>query len=227
MATEPAQIRHLVDRAVRIARDQRTVTCVIVPNDLARKTPVGDAATGPRHHPLLASATRRRVVVPHRRGPAARRGDPERGRAGRDARRRGRARRRTTRCWQSPTCSAPASPRRCSARPSCPTTCRTCTGSIGLLGTKPSWDLMTELRHAADGRLELPVLGVPARGGPGARRADRPRRRACSGIRYPMESNLVGDAAATLAALLPLLAAQDRPHLARADRGATSPTGGS
>ena len=36
------------------------------------------------------------------------------------------------------------------------------------------------LRHAADGRLELPVLRVAARGGPGARRADRHRRRACS-----------------------------------------------
>src|SRR5213078_3497155 len=35
MAMEPAQVRHLIDRAVRIALDQRTVTCVIVPNDLA------------------------------------------------------------------------------------------------------------------------------------------------------------------------------------------------
>src|SRR5206468_6544618 len=34
-AMEPAQIRHLIDRAVRIALDQRTVTCVIVPNDVA------------------------------------------------------------------------------------------------------------------------------------------------------------------------------------------------
>src|SRR4051794_34179780 len=33
-ATVPAQIRHLVDRAMRIARDQRTVTCLIVPSDL-------------------------------------------------------------------------------------------------------------------------------------------------------------------------------------------------
>src|SRR5437764_7709310 len=32
---EPAQIRHLIDRAVRIALSQRTVTCIIVPNDLA------------------------------------------------------------------------------------------------------------------------------------------------------------------------------------------------
>src|SRR3954453_22266903 len=33
MATEPEQVRHLVDRAIRIARDQRTVTCLIFPND--------------------------------------------------------------------------------------------------------------------------------------------------------------------------------------------------
>src|SRR5207244_7841396 len=34
MATVPAQMRHLVDRAVRIAMAERTVTCIIVPNDL-------------------------------------------------------------------------------------------------------------------------------------------------------------------------------------------------
>src|SRR5947199_2131994 len=35
LAASPAQIRHLVDRALRIAIDQRTVTCLIVPNDVA------------------------------------------------------------------------------------------------------------------------------------------------------------------------------------------------
>ncbi|HSH66056.1 MAG TPA: thiamine pyrophosphate-binding protein, partial [Bacteroidia bacterium] len=34
MATTPSQIRHLVDRAIRIAKSQRTVTCIIIPNDL-------------------------------------------------------------------------------------------------------------------------------------------------------------------------------------------------
>src|SRR5881394_664322 len=34
MASVPAQVRHLVDRAVRIALDERTVTCIILPNDL-------------------------------------------------------------------------------------------------------------------------------------------------------------------------------------------------
>jgi pyruvate dehydrogenase (quinone) len=34
MAVSPAQVRHLVDRAMRIALDQRTVTCIIFPNDV-------------------------------------------------------------------------------------------------------------------------------------------------------------------------------------------------
>lgn len=34
MCSEPSQIRHLVDRAVRIARVHRTVTCIILPNDI-------------------------------------------------------------------------------------------------------------------------------------------------------------------------------------------------
>ncbi|MEI6948166.1 thiamine pyrophosphate-requiring protein [Paraflavisolibacter sp. H34] len=34
MATQPSQVRHLVDRAFRIALAKRTVTCIIFPNDL-------------------------------------------------------------------------------------------------------------------------------------------------------------------------------------------------
>src|SRR5690606_29462728 len=34
MATTPAQVRHLVDRAMRIARDRRAVTCIVFPNDV-------------------------------------------------------------------------------------------------------------------------------------------------------------------------------------------------
>src|SRR5919204_3784805 len=37
MAIEATQIRHLIDRAHRIALDQRTVTALIVPNDLAEE----------------------------------------------------------------------------------------------------------------------------------------------------------------------------------------------
>jgi len=37
MAVDPSQIRHLIDRAFRIAISQRTVTCIIIPNDLQIK----------------------------------------------------------------------------------------------------------------------------------------------------------------------------------------------
>jgi pyruvate dehydrogenase (quinone) len=41
-ASEPAQVRHLLDRAVRIALQERSVTCVIVPNDLQRQEAVAE-----------------------------------------------------------------------------------------------------------------------------------------------------------------------------------------
>jgi pyruvate dehydrogenase (quinone) len=46
-AMVPAQVRHLVDRAMRIARDQRAVTCIIVPHDLQELPAV---ETPPREH---------------------------------------------------------------------------------------------------------------------------------------------------------------------------------
>ena len=63
MATDPAQMRHLVDRAVRIALDQRTVTCIIVPNDLASEKAV---ETPPRKHGTIHSGVgySRPKVVP-------------------------------------------------------------------------------------------------------------------------------------------------------------------
>ena len=34
IGTVPSQVRHMVDRAVRIAQNKRSVTCIILPNDL-------------------------------------------------------------------------------------------------------------------------------------------------------------------------------------------------
>ncbi|HEX3686217.1 MAG TPA: thiamine pyrophosphate-binding protein, partial [Gaiellaceae bacterium] len=63
MATDPAQMRHLVDRAVRIALDQRTVTCIVVPNDLASEKAV---EAPPRKHGTIHSGVgySRPKVVP-------------------------------------------------------------------------------------------------------------------------------------------------------------------
>jgi pyruvate dehydrogenase (quinone) len=34
VATVPSQVRHLIDRSIRIAKSERTVTCLIIPNDI-------------------------------------------------------------------------------------------------------------------------------------------------------------------------------------------------
>jgi pyruvate dehydrogenase (quinone) len=44
MASDSSQVRHLIDRAIRIARAERTVTCVIIPNDIQNLEPVESPA---------------------------------------------------------------------------------------------------------------------------------------------------------------------------------------
>ena len=58
MATVPEQMRHLIDRGIRIALSERTPTCLIVPNDLASEKAV-DASSRPWDGALL-----RRVFGP-------------------------------------------------------------------------------------------------------------------------------------------------------------------
>src|ERR671929_1863840 len=53
MATKPAQIRHLVDRAHRIALVRRAPTCIVIPNDLA-ELPAEEEP--PREHGSVHSA---------------------------------------------------------------------------------------------------------------------------------------------------------------------------
>src|SRR5215831_3955244 len=64
MASAPEQVRHLVDRAVRIARVERTVTCIILPNDVQEL----DAVKEPPHiHASIHSSVGvcRPYVIPH------------------------------------------------------------------------------------------------------------------------------------------------------------------
>ena len=89
---------------------------------------------------------------------------------------------------------------------------------LGLLGTKPSWDLL----KGCDTFLMVgscfpysEFLPEPGK----ARGVQIDINGANLSLRYPMEVNLVGDAAATLAALLPLLNQNTDTRLAREDRG--------
>jgi len=64
MASSPEQMRHLVDRAVRIAKAERTVTCIILPNDVQEMKAVENIphVHGTIHSGYDFSAPR---IVPH------------------------------------------------------------------------------------------------------------------------------------------------------------------
>jgi len=78
------------------------------------------------------------------------------------------------------------------------------TGSIGLLGTKPSWDLMMDCDTLLMVGSSFPYSEfLPEEGQARGVQIDLDGK--MIGIRYPMEVNLVGDAAETLRALIPHL----------------------
>src|SRR5205807_3567232 len=75
------------------------------------------------------------------------------------------------------------------------------TGAIGLLGTRPSWDLMQECDTLLMVGSSFPYSEfLPEEGDARGVQIDIDGR--MLGIRYPMEVNLVGDSAETLRALM-------------------------
>jgi pyruvate dehydrogenase (quinone) len=85
------------------------------------------------------------------------------------------------------------------------------TGSIGLLGTKPSFDLMMGCDALLMVGSSFPYSEfLPKEGKARGVQIDIDGRMV--GIRYPMEVNLVGDAGETLQALLPKLARKEDRH---------------
>ncbi len=78
------------------------------------------------------------------------------------------------------------------------------TGSIGLLGSRPSWELMRDCDTLLMVGTSFPYEQfMPARGQ--ARAVEIDNQGKFIGLRYPTEVNLVGDARETLRALIPLL----------------------
>ncbi len=85
------------------------------------------------------------------------------------------------------------------------------TGSIGLLGTRPSYELMTDCDTLLVVGSNFPYTQFlpPFEGGLASVRAVQiDSDPTMVGLRYPFEVNLIGDSAATLRALLPLLQRQ-------------------
>ncbi|MHB8718370.1 MAG: thiamine pyrophosphate-requiring protein [Candidatus Dormibacteria bacterium] len=79
-----------------------------------------------------------------------------------------------------------------------------CTNSIGLLGTKPSWDMMQDADTLFVVGSSFPYANfLPPIGQARGVQVDSSAR--MLSLRYPMEVNLLGDSRVTLEALLPLL----------------------
>jgi len=201
IGTVPGQVRHMVDRAVRIAQNKRSVTCIILPNDLQLM---------PYEDPPLAHGTTHTGVgfpaeskVPDISGLRAASEILNKGEkiamlvgAG---------------CLEA-TDEVIAVADRLGAgvakallgKAAVPDDLPFVTGGLGLLGTKPSWDLMQDcdtllmVGSAFPYSEFLPKPGQ-ARGVQIDIKGDK------LSLRYPMEVNLVGDSAETLKALLPLL----------------------
>jgi len=82
------------------------------------------------------------------------------------------------------------------------------TGSIGLLGTRPSYELMTGCDTLLTVGSSFPYTQfMPEFGSARGVQIDRDQK--FIGMRYPYEVNLVGDGQATLARLIPLLARKE------------------
>jgi pyruvate dehydrogenase (quinone) len=198
---EPAQARHLVDRAVRIALDQRTVTCIIVPNDVASMK----AEEPPRAHGTVHSSvgyTRPRVVPPDealdRAAEILNAGEKVAILIGQGAMNAGDEVAETAELLGAGVAKALL------GKAALPDDLPFVTGSIGLLGTKPSWDLMMGCDTLLMVGSSFPYSEfLPPEGEAKGVQIDLDGRMV--GIRYPMDAHLVGDAKETLRALLPRL----------------------
>jgi pyruvate dehydrogenase (quinone) len=202
MASVAAQIRHLVDRACRIALAERTVTAIIIPNDLQES----DAVEEPPHaHGTVHSGpgyARPRVV-------------PSEGELDRAAEVLNSGERVAILVGQgafgaSDEVAAAADilgagvAKALLGKAVLPDDLPYVTGSIGLLGTKPSWDLMQDCDTLLMVGSSFPYSEfLPDEGQARGVQIDIDGK--MIGIRYPMEVNLIGDSGETLRALLPRL----------------------
>ena len=202
MISVPAQVRHVVDRAVRIAIDRRSVTCIVVPNDVQELDAV---ETPPREHGTVHSGigTTGRRSVPgeaHLQQAAAILNAGKKvailaGAGALDA---------TDELIEVAELLGAGVAKALLGKAALPDDLPFVTGSIGFLGTQPSWELMSDCDTLLMVGSSFPYSEfLPREGQARGVQIDLDGTRL--GLRYPMELNLVGDSRLTLRALIPHL----------------------
>jgi len=199
--TIPAQVRTLIDRAVRIAQTRRSVTCVILPNDLQLLdyeepkmthgyTHTGVGFPGEAKVPEAGALQAAAAVLNAGRKVAILVG------AG--------ALEATDAVIAVADRLGAGVAKALLGKAALPDDLPYVTGSLGLLGTKPSWDLMKGCDTLLMVGSSFPYSEFLPKPGE-ARGVQIDIKGENLSLRYPMEVNMIGDSAATLAALLPLL----------------------
>jgi pyruvate dehydrogenase (quinone) len=201
-ANEPSTLRHLVDRALRIAMDERTVTCVIVPADVQAMDAVTEQPKAthtvhsgvgywpPRIVPTTAQLQQAADLLN-----AGEKVAMLVGQGCRDA---------TDEVLAVADTLGAGVAKSLLGKAVIPDDIPYSTGTIGLLGTKASWDLMMGCDTLLMVGTSFPYSEfLPSEGQARGIQIDRAARNLS--IRYPMELALVGDAKQTLAELLPML----------------------
>jgi pyruvate dehydrogenase (quinone) len=200
-ASAPSQVRHLVDRAIRIALGERRVTAIILPNDLqdlpfeepARKHGAVHSGVGfskPKTMPQDADLRRAAEVLNSGKKVAMLVG------AG--------ALNATEELIAVADKLQAGAAKALLGKAALPDDLPWVTGSIGMLGAKPSYDMMMGCDTLLMVGSGFPYSEFLPKEGD-ARGVQIDLAPDMLSLRYPMEVNLVGDAATTLKALLPLL----------------------
>ncbi len=201
MCTDPKQVRHLVDRAFRIAISQRTVTAIIIPNDI-QQLPYEEP---PHEHGSVHSAIgyRKPLIVPaqadlQKAADVLNAGKKVAILIGAGAY--GAAEEIT----EVASLLGAGVAKALLGKAVLPDDLPYVTGSIGLLGTVPSWELMSECDTLLMIGSSFPYSEFLPKEGQ-ARGVQIDIDASMLGIRYPMEVQLQGDSRETLRALLPLI----------------------
>ena len=200
-AMVPGQMRHLVDRAFRIACAERTVTCLIIPHDLQDEKMAapphkhstihtGVGFSSPRVIPTDADLRRAADVLNAGKKVAMLIGAGTFGAA--------------NEVIEVAELLGAGIAKALLGKAALPDDLPFVTGAIGLLGTKPSWVLMNECDTLLMVGSSFPYSEfLPDEGKARGVQIDIDGR--MLSIRYPMEVNLTGDSKETLRALIPLL----------------------
>ena len=200
-AMAPAQLRHLVDRAVRIALAERTVTAIIIPHDLQDEAMAepphahstihsGIGFSSPRVIPTDADLQRAARVLNEGKKVAMLIGIG--------------AANAADEVIEVADLLGAGVAKALLGKQVLPDELPFVTGSIGLLGTKPSYIAMSECDTLLMVGSNFPYPEfLPEEGQARGVQIDIDGR--MLSIRYPMEVNLTGDARETLRALIPLL----------------------